>query len=251
MTDKIMRLMSHPGRRAVRGYEAEITVSDDLTVLAEVSESNILGMDRLRFRFGEVIPGIILQGWRIEDALGDVVVDGDTIYFDGSLPSNGGCHNPPPTITIDDDENIWAYFWYASVSSPLLVARGLERILVSDAQKVLGDLGGRIGRTAEKKRLDLADSEAVKQAGFEITVYDDRILDMESAVLTEIRNAEDAAIEIAGKMQDQIDRVRQYLGTPEDRPYPSAPSKFDAEDLSSLMARIERGRTWLVEREEK
>lgn len=251
MTDKIMRLMSHPGRRAVRGYEAEITVSDDLTVLAEVSESNILGMDRLRFRFGEVIPGIILQGWRIEDALGDVVIDGDTIYFDGSLPDNGGCHNPPPTITVDDDESIWAYFWYANVSSPLLVARGLERILVSDAQKVLGDLGGRIGRTAEKKRLDLADSEAVKQAGFEITVYDDRILDMESAVLTEIRNAENAAIEIAGKMQDQIDRVRQYLGTPEDRPYPSAPSKFDAEDLSSLMARIERGRTWLAEREEK
>ena len=251
MTDTIMKLMSHPGRRAVRGYEAEITVSDDLTVLAEVSESNILGMDRLRFRFGEVIPGIILQGWRIEDALGDVVIDGDTIYFDGSLPDNGGCHNPPPTITIDDDESIWAYFWYASVSSPLLVARGLERIFISDAQEVLGDLGGRIGRTAEKKRLDLADSGAVKDAGFTVTVYDDRILDMESAVLTEVRNAENAAIKSTEKMQEQIDQVRQYLGTPEDRPYPSSPSKFEAENLSSLMARIERGRKWLAEREEK
>ena len=250
MTDTIMKLMSHPGRRAVRGYEAEITVEDNLTVLAEVSQSNILGMDQLRFRFGEVIPGIILQGWRIEDALDDVVIDGDTIYFDGSLPSNGGCHNPPPTITIDDDESIWAYFWYASVSSPLLVARGLERIFISDAQEVLGDLGGRIGRTAEKKRLDIADSEAVKKAGFEITVYDDRILDMESAVLTEVKN-EDAAIKSTEKMQEQIDRVRQYLGTPEDRPYPSAPSKFEAENLSSLMARIERGRTWLAERKEK
>ncbi|MGO1755875.1 MAG: hypothetical protein ACTHZ6_16200 [Brevibacterium aurantiacum] len=242
MSERIITLISHPGARAWAGYEEKITVSHDLTPLAEVATP-----EGLAFRFSRDERGTIYRGQPIGEVLTDVVRDGDTICFDGQMPDNGGCHVEVPKLTADDSGTVWAYFFHSNTTNPLLVIRDWDRIEIISADRVIGEIGGRIGRFASKRGFTIIDDPEVGERDYAAAIYDDRLVDVDTAVKAGIDRAEDEARYIIAGVRKAMRYAEDCL---DDIGGSSEYLEVSIRGLDGAMARVARGRDFLAKREE-
>lgn len=243
MSDRAITLISHPGARAWTGYEETITVSNDLTPLAEVATP-----EGLALRFSRDERGTIYRGQPVGEVLGDAVRDGDTIYFDGQMPDDGGCDVEVPRLTVDGgNDTVWAYFFHANTASPLLVLRDRGEIEIIPADRVIGEIGGRTGRSANKRGFTVASDPEVRDRGFAVAVYDDRIVDVDAAVRAGIDRAEDEARGIIAEARKAMRSAEDCLDDISGR---SEYLEASIRGLDGAMARVTRGRDFLAKRGE-